>query len=756
MGTLVKYANSNEVEEALDKGVQGYDKAVENETDISTVSEDLSTINSIVGITWIDSKFISATGTQQAADGKRKCTDYIVCNENTNITYVAETNHQNVCGISFYDADFKFISGEVNVGDAGTEITTVSPVGTYYCRLSTKSPTEAKIKFEKSQLADTVRKLSDRIKDNNASVNLENAILDDRIASGIYTSLDPKFQSNQSGCTFNADGSFTISAGGYYFPIYASPLQMKGDCIVRIKGSGIGHINIARSETGSSGVTPYVTTEANGGYEQAIISKEAWGEQYPYIQIRIDNRTSSEEITIHEIIVGDTFLKFSSYEKKTEIAYVSPDGSDNNVGTTSSPYATVNKALENGAKVVGVYGGRYRQTIDLSKTTSPSVEIRCMQDTKRVIFESPDCVLGTSESLVSGYTKVYQIETTVSIADGNKWIYQDGVADETTLISDAERHPLERGYTYRCEDTKIVRCTSTTVDDAISEIESSDIYKWYLDSDNGVLYFSRPQAITTDNPLCYSSGTNLFANLSRKLSLKLVGIETKYLVFNTMLVSSAEVLDCKAANVYGAGAFRYDRCQSAMFVRCEAVRCQAGDNGDGFNGHSLSTGDIHSKQTNVTLFDCYSHDNKDDGYSDHERSEITIIGGLYEYNGKAGVTPSYGSHCTCHNVYSRNNNNGFLYTGDATEAEGGKYGQMVCHNCVAENNRVGGTKAGFIVNGTGNTMMLVGCKSINNKYGYYVGSDTASATLIDCTGLDNDVIKFGNNVTIKNTAVVTE
>lgn len=598
---------------------------------------------------------------------------------------------------------------------------------------------------------DTLGEIEDKIKELGDN---ENAILDDKMINGIYTRIAPRFRSNQSGCTFNSDGSFTISAGGYYFPIYVSPLQMKGDCIVRIKASGIGHINIARSETGSSSVTPYITTETNGEYEQVIISKEAWGEQYLYMQIRIDNRYSTEEITVYEIIVGDTFLDISS-EKTPEIAYISPDGSDNNNGTTSRPYATVNKALESGARVVGVYGGRYKQTIDLSKATSPNVEIRCIQDTKRVIFEAPDCVLGTSESLVSGYTKVYRIETSVSIADGNKWIYQDGVADETTLISDAERHPLERGYTYRCEDTKIVRCTSTTVNEALSEIESSDMYKWYLDSDNGVLYFSRPQAITTDNPLCYSSGTNLFANLSRKLSLKLVGIETKYLVFNTMLISSAELLDCKAANVFGAGAFRYDRCQSAMFVRCEAVRCQAGDNGDGFNGHSLSTGDIYSKQTNVTLFDCYSHDNKDDGYSDHERSEITIIGGLYEYNGKGGVTPSYGSHCTCHNVYSRNNYNGFLYTGDATEAEGGKYGQMVCHNCVAENNRAGGAKAGFIVNGTGNTMMLVGCKSINNEYGYHV-SDVASATLIDCTGLDNDTIKYGANYTIKNTAVVTE
>lgn len=34
MGILKKYANSTAVETALDKGVQGYDKAVKNETKI--------------------------------------------------------------------------------------------------------------------------------------------------------------------------------------------------------------------------------------------------------------------------------------------------------------------------------------------------------------------------------------------------------------------------------------------------------------------------------------------------------------------------------------------------------------------------------------------------------------------------------------------------------------------------------------------------------------------------------------------------
>lgn len=48
MGTLVKYANSSEVEEALDKGVAAYVKSEQNKTDISSVKEDISEVTNAV------------------------------------------------------------------------------------------------------------------------------------------------------------------------------------------------------------------------------------------------------------------------------------------------------------------------------------------------------------------------------------------------------------------------------------------------------------------------------------------------------------------------------------------------------------------------------------------------------------------------------------------------------------------------------------------------------------------------------------
>ena len=229
----------------------------------------------------------------------------------------------------------------------------------------------------------------------------------------------------------------------------------------------------------------------------------------------------------------------------------------------------------------------------------------------------------------------------------------------------------------------------------------------------------------------------------------------EYMAFNVGGMSRASLKDCKASNVYGAGAFVYDKSASIEFVRCEAARCYYGERGDGFNGHSANTGDPFSKQTTALLVDCWAHDNADDGYSDHERSETTIIGGLYEYNGKAGVTPAGGSHCTCYNVISRKNYRGFLYTNSAVAEEGGKGGQMMCIGCVADNNnRDASTQVGFAVSGAGNSALLINCKSIGHRVGYLCG-ETSGMRLVDCGSLNDTAVKSGSNIVVENTALVT-
>lgn len=225
---------------------------------------------------------------------------------------------------------------------------------------------------------------------------------------------------------------------------------------------------------------------------------------------------------------------------------------------------------------------------------------------------------------------------------------------------------------------------------------------------------------------------------------------------NIVGLAKADIKNTSSKYVFGGGAFLYSNSDSITFERCEASRTQNSTNGDGFNGHATKTGDAFAKTCTVHILDCWSHDNNDDGYSDHERAESVVRGGLFEYNKKGGITPSYGSHCCCYGVVSRFNYSGFYYTGSIAEDEGGKYGQMQCINCLASNNNSGGIKAGFAVGGNYNKAILINCISENNDTGFYSIGDSNNIEIHMCYSFNDINIKGGNGQFIINNGNLVE
>lgn len=449
----------------------------------------------------------------------------------------------------------------------------------------------------------------------------------------------------------------------------------------------------------------------------------------------------SGSVTAYSFTIEIGFKQNTSY-------MVSSDGSDTNDGKTA-PLATVNKALELGASMIVIDGGVYNQQINLSLAKYSDLTI-CSKDYKNVLFKPTNSTLVTSAELVDGTTKVKQASLASSPLGG--FIFQDGIVDASTEIPSIERHPLQRGKQYRCSDTMIVKELADSTASAITAIEAADDYRWYYDSSEHILYFSSPETVTSANPICGNIGNDvpLFSSTKKNLSLKLVGINCKYMYFNMTNMCAPKVMDCHCANAYAAGGFVWNDSVGAEFVRCEAERIHdsytsSSNTGDGFNAHAslIGTSVTGTKRVSATLIDCWSHDNNDDGYSDHQYCECTIIGGLYEYNGKGGVVPSYGSHCTCYNVLSRRNINGFFYTGAA--GDDGVTAGFICYNCVAENNtkvgRLSTGQAGFLLDHHIST--CVNCKSINNVQGYYATTGTI-LKLIDCGAYGNTNAKMGN------------
>lgn len=790
-------------------------------------SERISDNISTSAIKWNIDNYVNHLGVLGGSDksGYRMYSDLIPCLEGTEITVLAETNHDKVSGLSFYDANKKWFKGITNadtgqvIGVPPEKITVQAPVGTRFIRLSTTVTYGWSLEFSEPPLFKYIDEYA---------VNFDSKVKHQMVYNALNTGMErPIYSVTSSKATINDDGSITMAAktstddGGFYF-IYFDHNAFVGDICVKVKQNRDARIQVCFA-TGSNNPDhtygPKFTSINRNGYEIVYVDKNTfpiWSQPtgandaygmydvvnyngklyrsavnnntytpgsnpdkwlyYSYAVIRIDNRYESEPLTIYEYEMIDTGIS-----KINRPFYISTSGSDDNDGTSDKPLATVNKALKMGASDIRIFPGTYNQTIDVGLSGRSELNISACPDNagnSTVKFSNPITLVSSNDKNTSdGLIFTVQIPDEYNInsilGDNTVWLFgQDPInGDWSTLINDSERHPLQRGETVRCRTPRIYKCEADNLNEALDEIAANarptgdpelSVYKWYFDSETKILYYSAPHS-----KLSYSWSTNidyvsnavyaalfqnkLFKNPNPGMIINVSGIETEYTEFNVGGFAKAKVTDCKSSCVFGSGAFTYDNTPSCEFIRCEAAMCFNGYNGDGFNAHTSN-----KKHTTATFIDCWSHDNNDDGFSDHERCESTIIGGLYEYNGKGGIVPSYGAHCTCYNVYSRNNYAGFYCTGPATTAEGGKYTQMYCSNCIAEANNRGGTKTGFRVDGNGNTMMLVDCIAIDNETGFATGTSNNYGRLINCKASGSGVTVDGNFDILRPLTIASE
>lgn len=432
------------------------------------------------------------------------------------------------------------------------------------------------------------------------------------------------------------------------------------------------------------------------------------------------------------------------------IAYVSTTGSDDNYGSFISPYASVTKALEAGYRDIRVFGGKYEQIIDLSNVSTDDcgIKISAVEHNNPVVFVPPGNIAKIT-SATAYSVKVYQATITDTILSDCKYIYMDGVPDPRTEIEISDRHPAQRGNFYRCPDiVRISKCNS------VADIESSDDYLWYL---NGTtLYFSAPTAPSANSPIVYAhtQAVTLFMlndtvskepqdDPERKFSIELNAIETRFMQMNLKCFQTAVARNCRVVASPLWTGIALNRTQYVELVNCESCCASI----DGFGGQNINTSASNPTAHNSfsRLINCWSHDNYDDGYSEHDRSESVIIGGLFEWNGKAGITPSYSEVCTCIDVYSRHNYQGFAMVGPASGESGHTNGRngstLICYGCVSDSNTRGTQKKGFVVANNNNSAIFVNCVAMNELRGFCALGDV-HMKLIDCRVVSCDADKY--------------
>ena len=434
----------------------------------------------------------------------------------------------------------------------------------------------------------------------------------------------------------------------------------------------------------------------------------------------------------------------------TAVVYVDAvNGNDTNPGTTESgALATFAAAFaKTGVDTTIVLIGDTTERLNIkSKSNQRSVRLIGKRGLVNRIICGTKIDTGT---LVAGTTNVYQTPlSSFSTADRFQ-LFQHEVFDESTLIPDNERHPLQRGKTYRCDSTKITRVTS------LDAVKTSEGYTFFYDTDAQILYVKIKEGTTlAANPVYIPGGSGISGN-DGSVAFEMVNIECWYGSISLRLCHGGRAIDCAAKYALGGGAWSWEAAIGLELIRCEAARAFSGSGtGDGFNAHSTTTDPALAKHTVATMIDCWSHDNNDDGYSDHERCETTIIGGLFEYNVKAGLTPAYGCHDTIYNAYCRKQvNSGIALVGSATAAEGGRGSQIFVIGCICENNKNNYKVSGDASGTDENFGKFVNCVSLNgSEYGYLCGTN-ARIELNNCTDSGSPTAKSGN-VIVNNAALV--
>lgn len=432
-----------------------------------------------------------------------------------------------------------------------------------------------------------------------------------------------------------------------------------------------------------------------------------------------------------------------------DVVYVDAvNGDDTNPGTTEgAALATFAAAFsKTGVATTIILIGDTTERLNI-KTKSNQRSVRLIG--KRGLVNRIIC--GTkidSGTLVAGTTNVYQTPLSSFSTVARFQLFQHEVFDESTLIPDNERHPLQRGKTYRCDSTKITRVGS------LDAVKTSEGYTFFYDTDAQMLYVKIKEGTTlAANPVYIPGGSGIFGN-DGSVAFEMVNIECWY---GSILLGSCHggrAIDCAAKYALGDGAWSWDAAIGVELIRCEAARAlSSSTTGNGFNANSTTTDPALAKHTVATMIDCWGHDNNENGYSDHERCETTIIGGLFEYNVRGGITTAYGGHDTIYNAYCRKQvDNGIALVRSAKAEEGGRGSQIFAIGCICENNKVNYYVSGDKSGTDENFGKFVNCVSLNARYGYFCGTN-ARIELNNCTDSGSSTAKSGN-VIVNNAALV--
>ena len=294
----------------------------------------------------------------------------------------------------------------------------------------------------------------------------------------------------------------------------------------------------------------------------------------------------------------------------------------------------------------------------------------------KVVVEKPISIIGIGDvKLYGGYAyksadnyqsikDVYQVPVNQEgygwrDYDGDTWIYQDGIPDESTKIEDVYVHPIYGKRTHRLPMTRIWK--TSDIQKVTTEQEDGKLY--YMIDGNTLIFRAVTDSNLSENPVYLAKASNdaykhsneqLFIITTISNNVFMENIEIRYGVLAIMGGDNHKLIGVKAFGASQGTAFQFgkNRLRNFLMKNCES----GGNQEDGLNGGATSpiTNDISTGEFEATIEQCYFHDCQGDGISEHGKGVYHVKNTLCEFNGISGATPCGGDSVYINCIFRRN------------------------------------------------------------------------------------------------------
>lgn len=339
------------------------------QTDIVAAQNNINTLSSFDGLSW-ESGFIRNTGeVYREISSTRRFSNEIPCTENTIVSFVGETDHQNVSALTFYGANGAVLQTNSNIGDSDEVFTVTAPEGTLYLIISKKVS-------QADYIAANLPLVTEQVNKNTKDIINTAAVAENASATSntLIKAINYGPQKRSISASFKK---------GYVHERNYTDRNISTNTAYSNLFETIGAVTV-KVATGFKAVIIYVDSDLYcGSWSEWTTDEITILPETPYFCFEI-RKADNSDFNISDVPdnVVDASVIIGSKIETGSICYVQTTGSDDNDGLTrSKPFATIQKAINAGFKNILVKEGVYTEGFALQDRNDVSIMLDHYYDT---------------------------------------------------------------------------------------------------------------------------------------------------------------------------------------------------------------------------------------------------------------------------------------------------------------------------------------------------------------------------------------